>query len=195
MGSLGGSGYDRMMQTPADVLETQRLTLRPLTDADLRDMHRLYGDPQVMHAFDPSGPWPLNQTAERVTEIVRHWERHRFGRYHMRLRDSGEFVGRGGLEHDEDLGALDLGYSLLPQWWGKGLATEAGRAFIREAFTRLGAELVVAVMRPKNTRSIRVAERLGLVPDRDVIRDGVPCRSFTLGRDRWAKRPEAEDSN
>jgi len=111
----------------------------------------------------------------------------------MRLRESGEFVGRGGLEHDGGLGALDLGYSLLPQWWGKGLATEAGRAFIREAFTELHAELVVAVMMPGNTRSIRVAERLGFVPDRDVIRDGAPCRSFTLGRDRWAKRPEAED--
>ncbi|MDQ3620287.1 MAG: GNAT family N-acetyltransferase, partial [Actinomycetota bacterium] len=155
-------------------------------------MHRLYGDPRVMRAFDPSGPWSLNQTAERVAEIVRHWERHRFGRYHMRLRESGEFVGRGGLEHDEDLGALDLGYSLLPQWWGRGLATEAGRAFIREAFTELGAELVVAVMMPANTRSIRVAERLGFVPDRDVIRDGTLCRSFTLSRDHWVQRAEPE---
>ena len=120
-------------------METRRLSLRPVTDADLRDMHRLYGDPRVMRAFGPSGPWSLNQTTERVAEIVRHWERHRFGRYHLSLRESGEFVGRGGLEHDEDLGALDLGYSLLPHWWGRGLATEAGRAFIREAFTELGA--------------------------------------------------------
>ena len=184
------------MRTPAvDVLETRRLSFRRVTDADLHDMHRLYGDPQVMRAFGPSGPWSLNQTAERVTEIVRHWERHRFGRYHLSLRESGEFVGRGGLEHDEDLGALDLGYSLLPQWWGKGLATEAGRAFLREAFTGLGAELVVAVMMPANTRSTRVAERLGFDPAPDVIRDGTLCRSFTLSRTRWAQRAEPEDSD
>ena len=145
-------------------------------------MHRLYGDAQVMRAFGLSGPWSLNQTEERVAEIVRHWERHRFGRYHLSLRESGEFVGRGGLEHDEDLGALDLGYSLLPQWWGRGLATEAGRAFIREACTELGAELVVAVMMPGNTKSTRVAERLGFVPDRDVIRDGAVPQPRPLGR-------------
>lgn len=179
-----------MQASAADVLKTRRLSLRPLTGADLQDMHRLYGDPQVMHAFDPSGPWSLDKTAERVTAMLGHWERQGFGRCHMSLRSTGEFVGRGGLERDEDLGGLDLGYSLLPRWWGKGLATEAGRALIREAFTELGAELVVAVMMPRNIRSVRVAERLGFLYERDLTRGGTLCRLLTLSRARWAASPE-----
>lgn len=59
------------------------------------------------------------------------------------------------------LPGLEVGWLLDREWWGRGLATEAGRAAIDYAFRALGAERVISLIRPENHPSIRVAQRLG----------------------------------
>jgi RimJ/RimL family protein N-acetyltransferase len=70
--------------------------------------------------------------------------------------------------------------------WGRGYATEAGRAVRDGAFERLELESIVAVHHPSNPASARVMEKLGMAFERDVVAtDGWPYRLYRLKRERW----------
>ena len=68
--------------------------------------------------------------------------------------------------------------------WGRGLATEGGRAALEHAFGPLGLDRVISIIDPGNAASLRVAEKLGLRPWRDEIipRTGRPARVYALER-------------
>jgi ribosomal-protein-alanine N-acetyltransferase len=75
-------------------------------------------------------------------------------------RESGAVIGDGGLH---PLGGdIELGYTLARAAWGRGYATELGRALLAFAFGELGAERVVAQVEPDNAASRRVLEKLGM---------------------------------
>ena len=76
-------------------------------------------------------------------------------------RDSGEFVGRVGLHNPEGWPDLELGWMLLPKHQHQGYATEAGRAALEFAFSRVKAPRAISLIRIENNASERVARRLG----------------------------------
>ena len=76
-------------------------------------------------------------------------------------RRHGALVGRAGLFEPEGWPGFELIWMLRRQSWGKGYATEAARRILRHAFTDLGRERVISLIRPANAASIRVAERVG----------------------------------
>jgi RimJ/RimL family protein N-acetyltransferase len=76
-------------------------------------------------------------------------------------RASGEFVGRIGPWYPEGWPGFEVGWMLRREFWGRGYATEAGRAAIHYAFTKLDQPRVISLIRPDNVNSIRVAERVG----------------------------------
>jgi len=98
-------------------------------------------------------------------------------------RETGEVVGEAGLKPFEDGGRdVEIGYAFGPASWGRGYATEAGRAILNEAFGPLGLERIVAVTSEENSRSQRVLAKLGfiLVGRRDVYEGNLPY--FVLER-------------
>jgi RimJ/RimL family protein N-acetyltransferase len=87
---------------------------------------------------------------------------------------------------------IELGWMLAPPAWGRGYATEAGRAIRDEAFERLELESIVAVHHPANAASGRIMEKLGMTFERDVVaHGGWPYRLYRLTREHWAstRRP------
>jgi RimJ/RimL family protein N-acetyltransferase len=93
-----------------------------------------------------------------------------------RLRESGEFAGRGGLRHTEIEGVLEteVAWAVVPELWGRGLGTEIGRAAVDHAFARLGLPDVVAFTLPDNLPSRRVMEKLGFALEREISHAGLP---------------------
>lgn len=79
--------------------------------------------------------------------------------------DSGEPIGMAGLLKRDTLDLPDLGYALLPEWEGQGLARAAAGRVLVDAHARLGIREVLAVVKPGNTRSIRLLEALGFKED------------------------------
>jgi RimJ/RimL family protein N-acetyltransferase len=69
----------------------------------------------------------------------------------------------------EGLDAIELGYAFRPQYWGRGLATEATGALLRIAFETLGEPEAVAITGPQNAASRRVMEKNGLTYRRDFL--------------------------
>lgn len=78
------------------------------------------------------------------------------------MKGEGRIIGFCGLKRLPDLDAVDLGYRLLPEYWGRGLATEAARASVEFGFGTLRLERIIGLVLPENIGSIRVLEKVGM---------------------------------
>ena len=151
------------------VLETERLILREWHLEDFEDFAAMHSDPRVMEFLANDGK-PLSRFAawQSLTSIVGHWALRGFGLFAVIERATGEFVGRVGPWYPEGWPDFEVGWTIRSAHWGKGYATEAARRAIDYSFTDLGRSHVVSLILPHNTRSIKVAQRLGEQFERDV---------------------------
>lgn len=149
-------------------LETERLRLRAIRLDDLDGFARMYADPEVMRFLENGLPLDRAAAFRSMSVHLGHWQLRGYGQWALEERATGAFVGRAGLWQPEGWPGLEVGWALERGAWGHGYATEAGRAAIGYAFDVLGADEVISVIRPANTGSIRVAERLGETYQRTV---------------------------
>ena len=134
----------------------------------------MHADPVQMELL--GGVRDEAQTTEYLEKNLAHWAEHGFGSWILRDAVSRRVVGRAILRH-LDLDGVDeveVGYSLDPEFWGRGLATEIAAACLAYGRDALRLESVVALTLPHNERSRGVLEKIGMTFDREVIHDGVP---------------------
>jgi RimJ/RimL family protein N-acetyltransferase len=146
------------------VIETERLLLRPLTMADVDAFVALHADERVNRFV---GAYSREQARERLAAVERQWAERGHGLCAVELKDGGGFIGRVGLNYWAELDEVELGWTLAAESWGRGYATEAARACLEWGFATLAEEYFIALIRPANTASARVAERLGFAPRRE----------------------------
>lgn len=144
-----------------DNISTARTLLRRLRPSDLRAMRLLESNPLVMQ-FTPSRiPQSLEQTQKRLEgQIANQSSLTPFGIWAAELKADSEFVGwfmLNPLAPD----SLELGYMLIQEYWGKGLATEVCRSLIEFAKTQESIKEIIAKTNFDNDSSIRVLEKLG----------------------------------
>ena len=170
-------------------LRTARLVLRRMVEADLDDLVRFHADPRVMGTL--GGTRDARRTADDLTRNLEHWERHGFGYWTAVDAASGAFAGRGGLRRIEIGGApeVELGYGLLPAYWGSGLATELACAGVRAAFDLVGLQDLICFSLPGNAASRRVMEKAGFTYERDVVYAGLDHVLYRL----WAGDRPADE--
>jgi RimJ/RimL family protein N-acetyltransferase len=149
------------MAVAIPTLETARLRLRPWRDADIEVYAAMCGDVETMRHMGSGATLSRGDAWRQMAMLVGHWQLRGFGMWAVEERDTGRFVGRVGLHQPEGWPGLEVGWMLDRSTWGRGYATEAGRASLDHAWTVLGAEHVISLIAPENAASIRVAERLG----------------------------------
>jgi RimJ/RimL family protein N-acetyltransferase len=170
------------------VIETERLLLRPITMEDLDPLVAMYDDPEVarfMGSFSPE------QAVERLKKDQRDWLKRGHGLLTILDRATGEVLGRTGLRYWPQFDETEVGWLLRRDAWGRGLATEAACASAAWGFRQFGFPYLTAMIDPRNTRSISVAERLGMTPLRDDILLGAAVTVFAVGREDWRGAPTA----
>jgi RimJ/RimL family protein N-acetyltransferase len=143
------------------VLETDRLLLRPLTLTDLDDYVEMHSAPDVARTM---GSVNHADAVRRIERNEREWRQHGYGLMSLIERETGRFVGRSGLKYWPQFGETEVGWVLQPAYWGRGFATEAARGCLDWGFRNLDVPYITAMIVPANTRSIAVAERLGMKP-------------------------------
>lgn len=145
--------------------ETVRLILHPVDLADLDGLCRLNADPQVMRFILDGSTLDREQTTDRLTAMRQHWREHGYGIFALRWRATGEFVGWAGVSTPaflpEVMPAVEIGWRLFHQWWGKGVATEAAVEVLRFAFDEVGLDQLLSIRHPDNVASGRVMDKLG----------------------------------
>jgi RimJ/RimL family protein N-acetyltransferase len=96
-----------------------------------------------------------------MAAIIGHWEIRGYGFFSVESKATGEWIGRVGPWNPEGWPEPEIGWTISPDHWGKGYATEAAQVSLRYAFDVLGWKRVIHVILTGNERSIAVAERLG----------------------------------
>jgi Acetyltransferase (GNAT) domain len=111
-----------------------------------------------------------------VDAKVMHWDRYGFGQWLLRERITGAMVGRGGLQLTFVAGCneVEVGWAIIPERWGQGLATELAVAAVEVAFDDLGVGELVAFTLPDNIASRRVMEKAGFTYERAIVHFGLP---------------------
>ena len=170
------------MQIPLPI-ETERLLIRPFEpDTDSRAMAGVYCDPEVMR-FIPEGTLAGEEAVEAQLESYARAQAERgFSSWAVVERATGRIVGDVGFGIFGPTGDVELGYTLARDRWGLGYATEAAKACLDAALTRLDAPRIVAVVDAENEASLRVTERIGMTRIETVEAHGRPHVLFAASR-------------
>ena len=170
---------------------TMRLRLEPVGSASAADLWLVHNDDEVSSWYGNEKP-SLEQAEQQARFMGDSWRFHGVHKWIAYDRVSGEVVGRGGLSRtpvDDDWGQiyaflpaepwvrvayeirrpfiahaswLEIGWAIRREFWGRGYASEIGRAGLAFAFDVLGAQAVVSCTVRHNVRSRAVMERIGM---------------------------------
>jgi RimJ/RimL family protein N-acetyltransferase len=177
-----------------EATETDRLSLRRWTRDDGPAMDAIWRERDIWSALRPDIPFDPDAGGEMLDRHVRHWDQHGFGLWAAMERPSEEIVGWVGASHPTFIPELsdrvEIGWTLRPPYWGRGIATEGGAAAIDAAFAHLDTDEVISLIHHTNARSIGVAKRLGMGHARDVLHPelGEDLRVYALSRSAWRSR-------
>lgn len=144
------------------IIETERLILREMTQADYGDLCAILQDEQVMYAYE--GAFSDEEVQNWLDKQLTRYRQDGVGLYAVLLKDSGAMIGQCGLTiQDTPNGKmLEVGYLLQRAHWHRGYATEAAQACKEYAFHTLGAQEVCSIIRNGNIPSQNVAKRNGM---------------------------------
>ncbi|MGB3417637.1 MAG: GNAT family N-acetyltransferase [Mesorhizobium sp.] len=160
-------------------IRTTRLILRDWRESDRALFHRINSDERVMEFF----PFRRDraQSDAKMDELQAIIDRDGYGFAAVEIAETGEcagFAGITGTDHIPSLpeGMVEIGWRLAPEFWGRGVATEAARAWLGFGFDTLGLEEIVSFAVKANHRSTAVMERLGMLaePALDFDHPSVP---------------------
>ena len=167
------------------LLNTERLFLRHFHILDREPMLRVFGDAEVMRfgSGAQSREWVEGWLRGCLERYHQTWG---FGQYAVVERSSRKVIGYCGLSYFPDLDGqaeIEIGYRLARAAWGQGYATEAARAVRDLAFQTLGIQRLIAMIDPANIASIRVAEKIGMHYEKDILLEGYshPDRVYGMG--------------
>lgn len=141
------------------ILETERLVLRAWERDDVEPLLALTSDAETMRYIGNGKPWDIARAREWLGWMEECYRERGFGRWAVVEKDGGRLVGSCGFYLV--LEKVDFGYMLARDCWGRGYATEVGRAALRHGFESLNFGEVVARTAPENQASRRVLEKLG----------------------------------
>jgi [ribosomal protein S5]-alanine N-acetyltransferase len=170
-------------------LRSERLLLRAFEGADEDALFALWNHPDVRRFLFDDRPVSRDVVREQLQASRRNFETLGCGYFTVRPdAEAGRVIGFAGLRRYGEAGAVELLYALLPEAWGRGLATEAARAVLRLGFTRGGLQEIHAGADPPNAASFAVMERLGMSLLGDVLLDGRPARYYKITRSEFQRR-------
>jgi RimJ/RimL family protein N-acetyltransferase len=145
-------------------LETERLRLRQWRDDDVDALWEIVTQPEYLETMPAK---TYEETRQQVAVFQARWAADGYCHWAACDRESGTLIGRVGLMCHRDWPLADrpvpeVGWSLHRDWWGRGLATEGGRAGVEAWREHLPDEpRLYSFTLPRNRRSRAVMERLG----------------------------------
>jgi len=176
-------------------LETNRLLLRQWKNSDLQPFADMNSDERVMEFFPSTLSRPQSdEMASRCQALI---SESGWGFWALEEKSSGNFIGFTGLHiptYDLPfMPCVEIGWRLDPEFWGKGLVTEAANAALKVGFEQLGLQEIVSFTVLENVKSRAVMARLGMIEDSDnfqhpALPAGHRLREhclYRLSKDQW----------
>jgi ribosomal-protein-alanine N-acetyltransferase len=169
-------------------IETERLILREILPTDAAGMFQLDSDPKV-HQYLGNAPVKTLAEIHTVIDFIRQqYLDNGIGRCAVIEKESRKFIAWSGLKLIRDQlnghqNFYDLGYRLIPSYWGKGYATEAARASVKYGFETLDLTHIYAITDIGNSNSKQVLAKIGFESKSIFDYDGLPHNWLELHKD------------
>ena len=172
-------------------LETERLILRSFREEDVDVMVRLFANPDFMR-FSLGVFTERAQTVAFIKKVMG-WDRAGMpSQFAVVPRAEHAIVGYCGFFHHPEVpGEVEIGYRLDPDYWNRGLITEAARAVRDHGFADLELPRVISLIHPENIPSRRVAEKNGMKVEQKITFRGFPTLVYAVTREVWLANRDA----
>ncbi|MBF7090042.1 GNAT family N-acetyltransferase [Flavobacterium sp. ALJ2] len=162
------------MKTP---IETERLLLREFLTTDDEGMFELDSNPNVHKYVGKKPVIHIDESRTAIELIQKQYVTFGIGRWAVVLKETNTFIGWSGIKFITDTinnhqNFYEIGYRFIEEYWGKGYATEAGKAFVDYAFNEMKVEVIYAYADKKNSGSRSILEKLGLTYVNSFMFDG-----------------------
>ena len=169
------------------ILEASRVILRPFRAEDVDLLSELMADQDFMRFS--LGVYTREQTLGFLEKVLT-WEREGLpSQFAVEIKSEGTLLGYCGFFHQvvDQKNEIEIGYRLHPNYWNRGLITEAAGAVRDHAFRDLKLPRVISLIHPENIASRRVAEKIGMALEKHTTFRGFPTNVFSLSREQWLK--------
>lgn len=175
-------------------IETDRLLLRELRPSDDEGMFALDSNPEVLRYFNIPVITSIEQAREAIARVRKQYTDYGIGRWAAIEKSSGEFIGWSGLKFMDDPrngngNYYDVGYRLIPRYWGKGYATESAKAALEYGFTKMQLDEIIGTCNEQNLASRRALEKCGLTFVRKFQLDALTCDWLKITKGDWEEKP------
>ncbi|WPO92175.1 GNAT family N-acetyltransferase [Chryseobacterium sp. HR92] len=173
-------------------IETKRLILRKLEETDVERIFLLDSNPEVMKYLGK--PVATKEESKEVIQMIRkQYEENGVGRLAVIEKESGLLIGWCGLKLltkpiNGYKNVLELGYRFIPEFWGKGYATETTERTLEYGFIELNANVIYAYADSGNTGSRYILGKLGFENMGEFEEDGVMCSWYELKREKYIQK-------
>ncbi|WP_298117016.1 GNAT family N-acetyltransferase [Flavobacterium sp.] len=162
------------------ILETERLLLRPLEISDAEALFELNKNPNVHKYLWQKPEVAIDESIKVIEYVQRQYAENKIGRFATILKETGEFIGWTGIKYINDhiengnTNFYDYGYRLNEQFWNKGYATEASKAWLDYGFNQMNIKEMNAYTHAENGASNHVLQKVGFdfvedYPDKDGV--------------------------
>jgi ribosomal-protein-alanine N-acetyltransferase len=161
------------------LIETKRLQMREFT---LDDVDAVYEFSTCSDVTQFTGDWGVVKNKNDAEKLIRtvwlaEYRKYGYARYALIHKGDRKVIGFCGIKFEPELGLPDIGYRMMPEYWGKGLGTEAVRAALKYAREVLGLQKIVGEVVDQNTASNKLLLKVGFRLVDSYEKDG-----FTINR-------------
>ena len=166
------------------ILETRRLILRRQVIEDLDTLWELYCDPEITKHI-PDAPKTFEEARQELEwHMNGHPRNPELGLWATIHKETGRFIGRCGLlpwtvDGQEE---VEVAYTIVRDFWGQGLGTEAGQAIVLYAFEKLKLSRLVCMIEPENQASVKVARNIGMTFEKAMEDDLGPYHLYSRSK-------------
>lgn len=145
------------------IIETERLLLRKFNINDYKDVYEFGSNVEVQRYTGDKIIESLNDAKELIKNVwYKDYNKYGYGRWAVIYKPENKIIGFAGLKYLPEFNETDIGFRFLPEYWGKGLATEASSEIIKYGFEKLGLKKIIGIALAENIGSCKVLEKIGL---------------------------------
>lgn len=173
--------YRRFNNIPWDIIETERCIIRETIVEDVDAFIEIYKDPSITAFMEDL--YPRNEEMDYIQKYIENmYHFYEFGIWTVIYKETGEVIGRCGLDLRDGEDAPELGFVISKEMQKKGLATEVCKAVLQYAFCELRVDTVHSFTDPMNLPSIHLLERLGFDKTGTKDIDGNTDLRYTINK-------------
>jgi len=155
------------------IIETKRTILREFREDDYQAVFE-FGSNKEVNKY--TGDIIL-ESPQHAKEIIKNvwlsdYQKYAYGRWAVYYKPDNKIIGFAGLKYLPEVKETDIGFRFLPEYWGKGIATEVSIEIIKYGFEKLKLTKIIGIAMPENIASCKVLEKIGLKFEKTDSYDG-----------------------